>query len=62
MQRPDFLYPRAPSPESVVQFPDGTESTAQRVPLRYELLDDVLDELPEFARETITAAWEKARQ
>ena len=56
LQRPDYLYPRAPSPTSVVQI-EGIETIAKRTPLRYEMLEDVLDELPDFARETISSAW-----
>lgn len=57
MQRANFVYPRAPSPRSVVQVGE-LETVAQRTPLRYEMLEDVLDELPDFARETISNAWE----
>lgn len=56
LQRPDYIYPKAPSPTSVVEI-DGVESIAKRTPLRYEMLEDVLDELPDFARETICSAW-----
>jgi hypothetical protein len=36
---------------------EGIETIAKRTPLRYEMLEDVLDELPDFARETISSAW-----
>jgi hypothetical protein len=42
-------YPEAPPPVTITEV-DGVEIKVERLPLRYEKLDDIFDELPEFAQ------------
>jgi hypothetical protein len=42
----------AKSPVSITQV-DGIEIRVERTPLRYERMEDIFDELPEFAQEVI---------
>jgi hypothetical protein len=51
-----YIYPRAPSPRSVTEV-DGVEIVVTRVPMQYEPIEALLDELPEFIRETICKTW-----
>ena len=51
-----FVYPKAPSPRSVTEV-DGVEIVVTRVPMQYEPLEGLLDELPDFIRETICKTW-----
>lgn len=44
----------AASPKSVVEV-DGFESTVERTPMYYEKMEDIFDELPEFAQDIIAA-------
>ena len=40
------------SPVSVTEV-DGIEIKVERIPIRYERVEDIFDELPEFAQEII---------
>lgn len=40
------------SPVSITQV-DGVEIRVERIPIRYERIEDIFDELPEFAQEII---------
>jgi hypothetical protein len=42
----------AASPVSVTEI-DGVEIRVERIPIRYERVEDIFDELPEFAQEII---------
>lgn len=42
----------AGSPISVVEI-DGMEIKVERVPMRYEKIEDIFDELPDFAQEVV---------
>lgn len=42
----------AASPVSVTEV-DGVEIRVERIPIRYERIEDIFDELPEFAQEII---------
>lgn len=42
----------AMSPVSVTEV-DGLEIRVERVPMRYERMEDIFDELPEFAQQVI---------
>ena len=53
-----YTYATTPSPRTVMQV-DDIESVAERLPIRYEALESVLDELPEEFRETITQHWNR---
>lgn len=44
--------PKVPEPVSVVTI-DGVEYKTERAVLRYESLEEVFDELPEFAQEIL---------
>lgn len=55
-QKKGYLYAEVPSPVSVTEV-DGVEIKVERLPMRYEALSDVMDELPEGLRETISNAW-----
>jgi len=46
----------AASPKSVVEV-DGFEATVERTPLYYEKIEDIFDELPEFAQEIIASRY-----
>ena len=46
----------AASPKSVVEV-DGFEGTVERTPLYYEKIEDIFDELPEFAQEIIASQY-----
>lgn len=45
-------YPEAPEPVTITQV-DGVEIKVERLPIRYEKLEDVFDELPEFVQELL---------
>ena len=45
-------YPKTPSPRSVTMV-DGMEIKVERLPIRYETLDSVMDDLPEFCVEIL---------
>lgn len=47
-------YPKKPSPVSVTEV-DGIEYKVEREVIRYERLEDVMDELPEFVQELLIA-------
>lgn len=59
-RRTGYVYPTTPSPRTVVQI-DEIESVAERLPIRYELLESLLDEFPDSIRETITKNWESKK-
>lgn len=42
-------YPEAPPPVTISEV-DGVEIKVERLPIRYEKLEDIFDELPEFAQ------------
>jgi hypothetical protein len=42
------------SPKSVVEV-DGFEASVERTPMYYEKIEDIFDELPEFAQEIIAS-------
>lgn len=42
-------YPEAPPAVTITEV-DGVEIKVERLPIRYEKLDDIFDELPEFAQ------------
>ncbi len=48
--------PKVPksSPKSVVEV-DGFEATVERTPMFYEKIEDIFDELPEFAQEIVAS-------
>lgn len=45
-------FPAAPEPVTITQV-DGVEIKVERLPIRYEKLEDVLDELPEFVQDLL---------
>jgi hypothetical protein len=45
-------YPKAPEPVTITEV-DGVEIKVERLPIRYERLDDVFDELPDFVQELL---------
>lgn len=47
-------YPKKPSPVSVTEV-DGIEYKVEREVIRYERLEEVMDELPEFVQELLMA-------
>lgn len=59
LQKEGYVYGQVPSPRTVTQVGD-LEVTAERLPIRYEPLSNIMDELPEEFRETIAKIWETA--
>ena len=53
----DWAIPKAPDAVTITEV-DGVEIKVERTPIAYIPLESVMDELPDFARETIAAAWE----
>lgn len=53
-KNPHIYDQRVPdaSPVSVTEV-DGIEIRVERIPIRYERVEDIFDELPEFAQEII---------
>lgn len=45
-------YPKAPEPVTITEV-DGVEIKVERLPIRYEKLEDVIDELPDFVQELL---------
>ncbi len=54
----DWAMPKTPDAVNV-SVVDGVEIKVERTPIAYIPLEAILDELPDFARETIAAIWEK---
>lgn len=42
-------YPEAPPPVTINEV-DGVEIKVERLPIRYEKLEDIMDELPDFVQ------------
>ncbi len=59
-QKKGYVYAKAPSPLVILSEEDGA-GKVERLPIRYEPLVDILDELPEQLRETIAQLWEKKK-
>jgi len=57
LQKEGYVYGNAPSPRTVTQVGD-LEVTVDRLPIRYEPLSNVMDDLPDEFRETIAKIWE----
>jgi hypothetical protein len=55
-QKKRFLYAKTPAPITVSEV-EGVEVKVERLPMRYEALEDILEELPDGLRETISHAW-----
>lgn len=55
-QKKGYLYAKVPEPV-VSSTVDGLDVKVERLPMRYEALEDILDELPDGLRETISDAW-----
>lgn len=45
-------FPSAPEPVTITEV-DGVEIKVERLPIRYEKLEDVFEELPEFVQEIL---------
>lgn len=49
-------YPKTPSPTSVTMV-DGIEIKVERLPIRYETLESVMDDLPDFCVEILDSLY-----
>lgn len=45
-------YPDAPEPVTITEV-DGVQIKVERLPLRYEALDDVMEDLPDFVQDLL---------
>ena len=59
-QKKGFLYAKTPCPLVELSEEQGA-GKVERLPIRYESLLDILDELPEQLRETIAQVWDKKK-
>jgi len=52
-------YPSAPEPVTITEV-DGVEIKVERLPIRYEKLEEVFDELPDFVQDLLQNRIENA--